>query len=206
MATKNIESAARLLSNQSLQVYFDAALRELSERRGLSLSTDAHAYLAGMLASLGHRRGVQRGALSLLDTPLVFLWKRALEAPPTRRVAYFRDLGDAALALGGFFVEHLRRRMVGVDYCVSFGRNAYGAAAFALRTGLGFRARSALFEELADEFPRIVSVVQDLATRQTFDRQRDVVRLLRRWAAGDKGIGAHLLRHGVTVLAGSGVN
>ena len=61
-----------------------------------------------------------------LARPLVERLAAALEAEDrSQKFRRFRDLGDCALYVCGFFSDHLQRRGIARDYVVAMGHRGY---------------------------------------------------------------------------------
>jgi hypothetical protein len=79
-----------------------------------------------------------------------------------------RKVGDRCLLLAGLYPEQARRRMVGLDYFISMGSQAYHELAHALRAAVG-----EIYEHLAERFARVVRVLLEVRRRT-----RDVAPLM----------------------------
>ena len=77
-----------------------------------------------------------------------------------RQHAELRDVGDRCLLLAGLYPEQAQRRMVGLDYFMSMGSQAYHELAHALRTTF-----ADLYEHLAKAFSRVVRVLMEVRRR-----------------------------------------
>ena len=125
--------------------------------RGAHLSADGVYYLSKLLAERGH--------VGELEAPrtLVELHLQAAQGDHGQQVRCYKDLGDQALVVSGYFDGTLRRSTVGVDYYVSMGRAAYDRLARLL--GYGVRQSNGLdvvFAELADTFSECVGVLREV--------------------------------------------
>ena len=106
-----------------------------------------------------------------------------------------RTVGDRCLLLAGLYPEQAQQRMVGLDYFISMGSQAYHELAHALRAAVG-----GLYENLAQAFARVVRVLLEVRRRT-----KDVAPLMLFEASSRAGVcedprfpGALLLDAGAT--------
>ncbi len=71
-----------------------------------------------------------------------------------------RTVGDRCLLIAGLYPEQAARRMVGLDYFISMGSQAYQELAHALRATV-----AGLYEHLAHAFARVVRVLLEVRRR-----------------------------------------
>ena len=138
----------------------------------MDLSAWTEFYLVNLLA----RRALTGLALS---EPLVLKLKQAVEAERSdTRFYMYRDVGDNALMLSGFFPDYIARKGVAASYVVSMGTGAYRVTASlsARYDGLG-EAYEALSEDFA-EFARLIDEVRSLTTLRVAE---DTVSLFEHW-------------------------
>jgi hypothetical protein len=156
------------------------------------ISDDTSLYLATLLTE---RARADRP--SLPEDTLAELHARAANASPGDQAKTYRELGDRALYLLGYFVESLSRHLVSPDYYAQMGSAAYHRvdlifkALFSDPFGPVFRELAAMFRECV----RIVSVVRDAHRRDFPNRLMD---LYEAWlTTGDKQLERELLDRGV---------
>lgn len=97
------------------------------------------------------------------------LLQKGLDSDGWIRKEYLRVAGDLALFISGIFPDSLesRRTAYSLGYYIDVGRTAYD------------NIRTELFEELADKFPQVVDILNDVSIRIDLT-SRDLARYLKR--------------------------
>lgn len=121
-------------------------------------------YLASLLVERGRMRDEET------EETLAELHISARNSPPGEAIRAWRELGDSALYVTGFFRGSLRRKPVGLDYYLEMGSGAYHRLASILRTPTrlvggpigGHKAMDAIFEELSVAFGACSEVLQEV--------------------------------------------
>ncbi len=164
-------------SYSDIRVYFHERLHEAFECQRMRASQETEIYLINLLAesSLAQRA-------ETIECPLVTLLERAQSADGVERVQRFRELGDTALMVYGFFSDLIRRRGVDESYVRAMGGTGYASASELIRfVGRHPRAGSAhVYRELAERFDEIGAVVADVR-EQTSCSERDVIAIYDKW-------------------------
>lgn len=171
----------------------DAALN----RRSVAASPEVRAYLVGLLT-----RGAA-GSFVDLDAPLVLGLDRAFSSEePSERLERFREVGDRALVLSGFFADRLDHRGITRDYVVGLGGRAFhGAHETARRRNQPAR----VYVELAGAFGEWASVLDEVRETTTLKTPQDIVRLYDRFRrTGSPEVASRLVREGVFPVLGPG--
>jgi hypothetical protein len=183
-------------AHADLRGYFRERLVAALQRRGVTPHEATEFYVVDLLARYSRVRPDD----SVLR-PLVYRMAEALETQDaTERFRRFRDMGDAALYVCGFFLEYLQRRGVSRDYVVTMGGRAYDRARhLAGWGGLGMDAGlAAAYQELADRFDDFAHVLDEVREETTFRTPQDIVRLYDRWKrTGSPTLAARLKDEGV---------
>lgn len=159
-----------MLDNASLNHFFSEAIGQARANHQVDLSDHSTHYLSQLLASRG------RPTAPPADT-LAELHMSAAQAPRGRALMLYRELGDQALYIGGFFPESLESKAVGVDYYRSMGGAAYGRVA-----SLG-GPLAQMFHELAQRFEDCLRLLGDVAEAARAANTRDLIALYERWLA-----------------------
>ncbi len=136
---------------------------------------DTVLYLAQLLAE---RARVDEPADSL-PTTLAELHGSAAHAPPGQQASTYRELGDRALYLLGFFREHLDRvrRPVGPSYYIDMGSAAYHRCDQVFKRWFA-DAFGPVFHELSRHFEACVSLLSTVRAQASPD---DLARAYQRW-------------------------
>jgi primosomal replication protein N len=140
--------------------------------RKAPVSSDGVVYLSTLLVERSHSEEPAG------KTTLVELHIQAAQADRGQQVRCYKDLGDRALFVSGFFAESLRRSTVGVDYYVQMGQAAYDRLAHILsgpRRGGG--GLDKVFAELAESFGVCVEVLREV--REGMETPTDDIGALR---------------------------
>jgi hypothetical protein len=161
-----------MLDTGNLTAFFRDLVREAMVAQRVASSETTEFYLVQLLAAF-----VRPDRADLLDPPLAIEYLEALQKPASERYQKLRRVGDTALFLTGIFVDSLERSLVGPRYYAALGRNAY--ARLSADDSRGALATS--FEELAKRFPDFVRVLTEIGDQELFRRERDTLRLYRRW-------------------------
>ena len=114
------------LDRKNLYDYFSSQVVEVNERRNLELSLDLMRYLSALLVELSKTEKAFAAANPDTLTEWHFL---AGSSRPDKAVHLYKNLGDHALYIAGFFSESLERKPVGVEYYADMGGSAYHRAA-----------------------------------------------------------------------------
>ena len=164
----------------SLESFFEGLLTEALLAEKLALRDEAFSYLLKLFSEMGLQSSLD--ALSEEDTRgtpgLVFLYQRAMEGDPGQRFDAYRQMGDVALVVGGFFSSHLKRprSLVSLNYYVNMGIAAYDSAAVLSKQ----EAFSLLFQELSQKFSDLVEVLTRIAESTTLPVNRDLATIYER--------------------------
>ncbi|MFQ5465741.1 MAG: hypothetical protein ACE5EI_07415 [Thermodesulfobacteriota bacterium] len=117
----------------------------------------------------------------LNDEPLAVRYLTALGSGPAEQTLRFKQLGDLALFIAGFFSDSLRRKIIDIDYYIVLGESSYGRLADLHGETLTAPAPEALFTELAGKFKLFVGILTEVSERSRLTSARDVLRVYERW-------------------------
>jgi hypothetical protein len=158
--------------------WFGARLAEAAARRAFETQPETAAYLAELLGSYA-----ERTADALLE-PFALQLVAAREAAGSERVERYRDLGDTALYVSGFFVDHLAHRGVTLAYAAAMGRRAYEVLEALAVSHPREAPRRLVYRDLSQRFDRYVGLLDEVRTagRAPVGVQ-DLVRLYERYRA-----------------------
>jgi len=163
-----------MLDTAQLSSTFQRLVTGAIRAAGVPSSASTARYLVELLVSF-----VRPPRCDLLDPPLGPSLVAALQLPPAQRASHLRRVGDTTLFLTGLFVERLDRTLVGPGYYVALGRTAYSH----LSHDCTDRALGRSYAELATRFHDFVNVLGVIAEQHLFDREADLLRVYKRWAA-----------------------
>ena len=159
------------------------------------VSRDGVYYITNLLVERSRAR--ESGAKRLVD-----LHFEARSAPQAEAVRAYRELGDEALYVSGFFRQSLERRIVGVRYYQDMGAAAYDTLSrlFKVPGVVGDLAR--VFSELADEFVGCSEALAQIREGMRGKSDQDIIALYERWlSTGDQHAAARLRELGIEPTA-----
>lgn len=177
----------------SLFDWFRERVMEAQHETSLQLSDDASLYLAWLLTE---RARTDRPAPP--EETLAELHAAAAMAPPAGQIRQYRELGDRALYLLGYFRENVTRRIVGESYYRDMGSAAYQMVDQVFRRWFA-GAFGPVFAELAERFMACVMLLEHIRARQ--EAQPDMLsRLYAQWVeTGSEEAAARLRSLGLLV-------
>lgn len=164
---------------------------------GVETASDTQHYLVELLSGFS-----VSDRIPTLNQPLATQLQSALESEGPERLLRLRDLGDVALFISGFFPDSFERRGLSRAYLVAMGGRAYLVVGEAARArGQGGRGR--LFAELADRFPVLSRVLDEVREETSMCTEGEILALYERWRqTRSPELARRLQRRGV-VPAGS---
>ena len=186
----------RMLSRQeNLFDFFHEAVDSAVSSEGGRVSEDGVYYLSNLLVERG-RASDEPQAPTLVDLQI-----RAQEEGGATAVQSWRELGDRALYISGFFRASLNRQNVSLDYYLSMGAAAYDQLASVMRwTGSGGGFES-IYEELAHQFLTCSSVLQRVRDQVRAHSNADILALYKQWVENpDPTIADQLSEYGVVPM------
>lgn len=169
----------RLIVSNDLGEFFHHEVKDARASLGIELSDFTEHYVVNLLCDFS-KRGTKP---TPGDEPLAFMYKRALESTASDRAHCYRDLGDLALYISGFFTEFIERSLVDVDYYISMGGNAYGSLSDMVGSQRNGQVFAEIFEQLAKKFGEVVDLLNEISSRsrQQSPSDTDLLRLYDRW-------------------------
>lgn len=172
-----------ILVGPSLREYFRELVGRARSDQGLQLGEGAEAYLVNLLTEFtwSERLFVPTEDGKKDEEPLAWMLIRALEAPPAERIQELRRLGDTSLWVAGLFEDHVDRRALSPAYYRSMGHHAYAQLAAALGARRRQRALAELYDELAQNFDRMVDLLNEISERVALSTQQGLLRLYERF-------------------------
>ncbi len=166
------------LARKNLYDYFSDQIHRVNDHRNLQFSEETLRYLSALLVELSKTEKVFRW-----DDPVTLteLHCQASEADPRQALQLYKQLGDYALYISGFFSDSLERKTVGVEYYADMGGSAYYRAANLSAFAGQLMTLSHIFEELSHRFRHCIGVLTEISEMDRQDSIQDVVRLYERW-------------------------
>lgn len=177
--------------------FFRTEVNQARKSLGMDLSDMTEYYVVNLLCEYS------QSATSTLpgDEPLALLYKRALDAVQAERIRLFKNLGDMALYISGFFTASIERSVVDIDYYISMGGSAYTNLSDIMSDTVQGDTFCGLYQQLATRFSELVDLlteVSDRAAGQANDDQT-LLRLYDRWTrTGSERVRKLLIEQGIT--------
>jgi hypothetical protein len=156
------------MTAENLFDYFHGRVEEARAGAAVRISDDTSLYLATLLTD---RARTDRPAPA--EQTLAELHLRAANAAPAEQARTYRELGDRALYLLGYFAESLERRSVGPRYYAEMGSAAYGRADQVFKRWFS-DAFGPVFRELAGRFGACVALIEEVREASERDGQAPI--------------------------------
>jgi hypothetical protein len=189
---------ARVMTATTTFDWFQLRIEDARVAGVANVSDDTALYLSTLLSERTRADRPVPGEQTLAELHL-----RAANAPPVEQARTYRELGDRALYLLGYFSESLRRRTVGPKYYAEMGAAAYH------RADRVFKERYAdafgdVFHEMALQFVDCVRLIRKARDAQVVEDEDSLPFLYDRWLATGSDVYAEKLRGLGLVLPRSG--
>lgn len=154
---------SELVTGGSIMGFFKALLDEALCRQGVALADATELYLVNLLSEfvVTEKLFTRTEEGRKEHEPLAFLYHQALHEERDRKIRTLRRLGDLSLYKAGFFASALREEVVGPDYYIQMGGNAYGQVADLVPSS-GF---ASTYRELEHKFRNLVDVLEEISAR-----------------------------------------
>ncbi len=172
-----------LITAMNMNEYFNDAIQEAVAHQKLTASDDTIVYIVNLLSHFSLSENVYDSDTEGRSIkPLAFIYKEATEATTEEeRIKSLRKLGDVALFISGFYSESLNRSLVGVDYFISMGGNAYGSLADNVQRSFCYKTMSEVFADLSSHFHEYVDVLMEVRDSTELKQDSDILCLYENW-------------------------
>ena len=153
----------QLVHAGSLKEFFRLVVSEVVKRQRVTLEEVTEFYLVNLLSEYAKAEKLFAAEVEgrRETEPLALLYHRALQQDREERMQTLRRLGDVSLYTAGFFNSSLKDSVVGADYYVQMGRNAYSAVADLA----GNSSFAGVYQELCVKFGSLVEVLEEISAR-----------------------------------------
>ncbi|MDP1824441.1 MAG: hypothetical protein Q8L48_14400 [Archangium sp.] len=154
---------SQLVLSGSLKEFFRMLVGEVVKRQRVSIEEVTEFYVVNLLSDYAKAEKLftQEVDGKRETEPLAVLYHRALQQEREEKIRTLRQLGDVSLYTAGFFNSSLKDSVVGADYYVQMGRNAYSAVADLAGTS----AFAGVYQELCLKFSSLVEVLEEISAR-----------------------------------------
>jgi hypothetical protein len=157
------------------RLFFYEAVCEALGRLRLKIEHWTEFYLVDLLVRQVSQPVSQEPFVSQLEAA-----RRAASAK--ERFLRFKEMGDSALVLVGFYEESIERRGVTKHYVRTMGGGAYRSAASLSVDGL-----SQVYVTLSDGFDDFVHVLDEVREMTSLRTPQDIVKLYEKWQRTGSG-------------------
>lgn len=140
----------RILTDAAPTALWHELIREAERNGSAPLDSDSESYLVFLL--MRHLRDQ-----GLADHVFALDYFEALHQTRTPRQQQLRDLGDRCLLIAGLYPQQAQRRLVGLDYFLNLGSQAYTEL-----SGATANALAGLYRQLATGYGRLVRVLVEV--------------------------------------------
>jgi hypothetical protein len=154
----------RVMPVENLTEFFRTSIGDAIVRQGVDVDPHAAHYVVNLMTLFARSEQLyeQQGEVYGLR-PLALMLADAADAASSQERNYcLQRIGDVSLFIAGFFADSLRSAAVDIDYYVRMGGSAYGSLSEEGRGSVRVRAFAGIFRELADKFPLLVDVLQEV--------------------------------------------
>ena len=205
-------STSVLSRDSNLFDFFHEQVGLAARQSGQAFSEEGIFYLTNLLVERGHRPEVNE------PQTLVELRLKAAHGTRSQAIQAYRQLGDIALYITGFFRSSLERRSVGVGYYLDMGAMAYARLSHLLSApegqvvgDTGHKSLDAIFDELARRYgvcSEILREVRSLLRSQSSDiSDVGVLALYEEWLrTGSPHVARRLQELGIFAASGETVD
>ena len=168
----------------SPQEFFRGKITEASRQLKVKLDDHVEFYLVNLLTNFIATSTFSGGGEEsddILSTPLAFMLKRALEAPPEKQPQLYRRLGDASLYVSGFFQDYFNRKTFDINYYITMGSSAYDQASTLSRGSVRDDGIPETLESLSRNFLQVVDIMAQASDSTAMQQDSNILALYDRW-------------------------
>jgi hypothetical protein len=186
--------------------FFRDKIAEAASNQKITISDDVEFYLVNLLCDYINPKKLESfyGQYDPLQTPIAFILKEAIEAPPTYRAKIYKFLGDTSLYLAGFFQDFFNRKTYDINYFIDMGQSAYSNVAVIMRDQHGDKHFSVMYTSLATQFNSLVEVVAEVSETPESARAADILSIYDRWTRTNSERLLRILQNaGISPVGGS---
>ncbi|MBI4041476.1 MAG: hypothetical protein HY390_06390 [Deltaproteobacteria bacterium] len=158
--------------NEPLEFFRERVVQSLQNQH-IETHPEIEFYLVSLLVRYMQMEAMKESQ----KKPLALQYQKALLSQPQVKIQLFKELGDFALYVSGFFADSLSRQLVDVDYYMNMGGIAYKN----LANLLSKQHLHQLYEDLANRFSTYVDVLAEVSEGAFSHSSIDILRLYEKW-------------------------
>jgi hypothetical protein len=173
---------------QSPVDFFRDQVTNAAQSLQLRLNDDIEFYLVNLLCEFINPAQLNIDEdMAVLDTPLAFMLKKAIESTPDIQIKVYKRLGDTSLYFAGYFQDYFARKSFDVSYYINMGAAAYNQTSTLMRTHKNDRHFSQVYLSMAQDFRSLVNLVAEVSESTPLARNRDLLTTYNRWQHTQSG-------------------
>jgi hypothetical protein len=163
--------------------FFRDKVNEAAHSLHIELEEHIEFYLVNLLSEFAIQPPAnQPSDIGGIETPLVFMLERALEAPPERRLKIMKKMGDVSLYVSGYFQDYFNRKLFNVSYYMDMGRSAYQSVSHLMSDVHGDEHFASMYGELSTKFHQCVDIFATIADGTNSGKsQTGLLEIYARW-------------------------
>lgn len=192
-----MSESKRVIVSLDLADFFRGEVVSARQELGVKMSPLTEYYLVNLLTDFAKR---DPRSVAPTAEPLALMFKRAHEATDPERAQLYKNMGDVALYVSGYFTDFVERSLVDVDYYVTMGGTAYSNLSGMVGQQRHGDTFAQLYAQMAAHFTELVDVLNHIADRARINHNHDsdLLRLYDRYArTGSTRIRKLLLARGL---------
>jgi len=173
---------------QSPLDFFRDQVTNAAQSLHLHLNDDIEFYLVNLLCEFINPAQLNIDEdMTVLDTPLAFMLKKAIESTPDIQIKVYKRLGDTSLYFAGYFQDYFARKTFDVSYYINMGAAAYNQTSTLMRTHKNDSHFSKVYLSMAQDFRSLVNLVAEVSESTPLARKRDLLTTYNRWQHTQSG-------------------
>ncbi len=193
----------KLITGMNVREYFHDAIFSAMAHQHIESNDETVIYVVNLLTNFTRSENIyEETADGTMIRPLALIYREAQEAPTTvERNKTLQRLGDITLFISGLFASSLNRGLVGIDYFIAMGGNAYGLLANTTRNAFNGEAVSNVYAELSGRFLVFVDILSEIGDKTELSDNSDIMRLYETWLqTGSQYAGKRLQQLGIQIV------
>lgn len=191
----------KVITGINLREHFHESVSKAVVNQSIDISEHTIIYIVNLLTTFTHSNELyDQSPDGLKLRPLAHLYTEAATVSSENdRNRVLKRLGDVALFITGIFSDSLAQRLVGVDYYISMGGNAYGYLSEVLKSRA--QVHGNIFDELSTKFTEFVDLLGEVSEQSNLNSHKDLLRLYDFWMkTNSKRAARQLKKHGIFPL------
>jgi len=193
----------KLVTGMNIREYFHDAIFSAMTHQHIESNDETIIYIVNLLTNFSRSENIyDETPDGMMIRPLALIYGEAQDAPTNeKRNKTLQKLGDIALFISGLFASSLNRSLVGIDYFIAMGGNAYGSLSYTMRNAFNGEAISNVYAELSDRFLVFVDILSEVSDKTEFSDNSDIMRLYETWLqTGSQYAGRRLQQLGIQTV------